>query len=764
MKTRIILFLTVIFGIVALSCSDKYIIEDDASFVRSNHQKISIRVGEKFQLTPMYDSVETAALPFTWNALDPAIASVNTGRDNTGIVVGEAVGNTVVELISTDKQYSYYVDVEVTNEPSEVRILAIGNSFSEDAVENYLHQLAREDGYNLVIGNMYIGGASLALHWENASANNTNYQLRKIDRNGNMNRIDEMGIYQAIKNENWDYISLQEVSQLSGLMEGYDQFLPQLIDFVRKYATNPDMKIILHQTWAYAEDSNHEGFVNYDNDQQTMYNAIVETVNTISGKYDIDLVIPSGTAIQNGRTSYIGDKFTRDGYHLDLGVGRFTAASTWYEVIFGGILENSYQPENLLIYDTDLAKQAAHDAVNEPFTVTDLVAYKERGPNEFVLDQPLFIDLGPIHSPAPYNNFDRWQDGSISGLVDEAGNNSGFILKAGMPFHDGVIERQMPNLLGFPKTASQDAFFNDGRVVPDGSSLILSNLNNDQTYSLVLYGTINDKGTQSEYIVKGKNEGSGILDTDHNLSKKVIINDIEPDANGEITIVIKKGPDATQYWGYYGLNTMIVLPGGTSYDFPENDYELDSPMFVDFGLWFSGYPFNNLKDPWDPGSDLAAPILNMIDDQGNNTGFALAITDGFSAVNDQGAWGNSLGLPDEVAVDAFWGDMWMPDGQITLSNLNRSHRYDLLFYGSRRDVGDNRETVYEVTGANSGSASLNTSNNNSEVAIVTGIIPDAEGNITILTKAGPNNNTPEKFYYLNSMVVAPEGFDFAGMN
>lgn len=764
MKTRIIQFLTIIFGIVALSCSDKYISEDDIRFVRSNHQKISIRVGEKFQLTPMYDSEETAKMQFTWNSKDPAIASVTTGTNNVGIVEGKAVGNTVLEIISMDKQLAFYVDVKVTNDPSVVRILTIGNDFSEDAVENYLYDLAKEGGHNVVIGNLFMEGASLAMHWENASANNPNYQLRKIDRNGNMNRINNMSIYQAIKNENWDYISFQEVSQLSGLMEGYEEYLPQLIEYARKYSTNPDMKIILHQTWAYSQDCNHEGFANYDRDQQKMYNAIVETVKTISSKYDIDLVVPTGTAIQNGRTSYLGDRFTRDGYHLDLGVGRFTAACTWYEAIFGGILENSYHPENLLMYDTELAKQAAYDAVKDPFMVTEMIAYKERGPNEFVLNDPLYIDFGPILSPEPYNNFKRWQDGSISNLKDEKGNNSGFILKAGVPFHEGVIERNMPNLLGFPLTASQDAFFNDGRVFPGGSSLILSNLNSDQTYSFVLYATINDKGTQTEYHVIGKNEGAGILDTDHNLSKKVIINDIVPDENGEITILVKKGPDATQYWGYYGLNTMIVLPGGTTYEFPENDFKLENPVFVDFGLWLSGYPFNNLKDPWNPSSELADPILNMIDENGNNTGFALAITDGFSAVNDLGAWGNSLGLPDEVAVDAFWGDKLMPDGQLTLSNLNKSDKYDLVFYGSRRDVSNNQETVYEVKGANSGSASLNTSNNKSEVAIVTGITPDTDGNITILTKAGPNNNTPERFYYLNAMIVGPEGYDFAGKN
>ena len=35
----------------------------------------------------------------------------------------------------------------------DIRILAIGNSFSEDAVEQYLYELALEGGDNLIIGN-----------------------------------------------------------------------------------------------------------------------------------------------------------------------------------------------------------------------------------------------------------------------------------------------------------------------------------------------------------------------------------------------------------------------------------------------------------------------------------------------------------------------------------------------------------------------------------------------------------------------------------
>ena len=41
-----------------------------------------------------------------------------------------------------------------------IRILAIGNSFSQDAIENYLHQLAEASGKQTIIANMYIGGCT----------------------------------------------------------------------------------------------------------------------------------------------------------------------------------------------------------------------------------------------------------------------------------------------------------------------------------------------------------------------------------------------------------------------------------------------------------------------------------------------------------------------------------------------------------------------------------------------------------------------------
>ena len=47
-----------------------------------------------------------------------------------------------------------------------VRILAIGNSFSEDAAY-YVHPMAAAAGIDVKIVNLYIGGCSLETHWRN---------------------------------------------------------------------------------------------------------------------------------------------------------------------------------------------------------------------------------------------------------------------------------------------------------------------------------------------------------------------------------------------------------------------------------------------------------------------------------------------------------------------------------------------------------------------------------------------------------------------
>ena len=61
-----------------------------------------------------------------------------------------------------------------------IRILAIGNSFSQDAVEQYLYELFDAAGIKVVIGNMYIPGCSLERHYNNSLSDKAEYAYRKI--------------------------------------------------------------------------------------------------------------------------------------------------------------------------------------------------------------------------------------------------------------------------------------------------------------------------------------------------------------------------------------------------------------------------------------------------------------------------------------------------------------------------------------------------------------------------------------------------------
>ncbi len=268
------------------------------------------------------------------------------------------------------------VAADVQSGKDTLRILAIGNSFSQDAVEQYLYELFAADGQEVIIGNLYIGGCSLERHWGNVQNGTKDYYYRKI-QDGKKTEVAKTTLEHGLFDEKWDIISLQQASGLSGKYETYNPYLPSLISYLRENAPKKDFKLAWHQTWSYSENSDHKAFANYDKNQMTMYNAIVDCVKKLQAENGIDILIPSGTAIQNARTSYLGDSFNRDGYHLNINYGRYTAACTWYEAISGKtVIGNSYAPAKVDENEKRVAQNAAHLAVRNPYSVTEMTEFR----------------------------------------------------------------------------------------------------------------------------------------------------------------------------------------------------------------------------------------------------------------------------------------------------------------------------------------------------------------------------------------------------
>lgn len=255
-----------------------------------------------------------------------------------------------------------------------LKVLAIGNSFSNNTTE-YLYDVAMAEGMtDVVIGRLYIGGCTLAMHVENAQTDSPAYKYYK-NNSGVWNTTDSVTLKYALQDEQWDIITLQQGSGTSGVANTYKESLDTLITYVNENKTNPDAKLVWHMTWAYQQGSDRKSFAQYSNDQWAMYNAIVDAVQkVVVPNEQIQGIIPVGTAIQNARTSFIGDNLTKDTYHLNV-LGEVIGAYTWYATFTGRTLTSinlTTVGNELTLTDND--KAAVIDAINSailtPFAVT----------------------------------------------------------------------------------------------------------------------------------------------------------------------------------------------------------------------------------------------------------------------------------------------------------------------------------------------------------------------------------------------------------
>jgi hypothetical protein len=254
------------------------------------------------------------------------------------------------------------------DEDKTLKVLSIGNSFSVDS-QQWLAQIAKSMGVKrVVLGNLYIGGCTLATHLSNFENDASSYTYYTT-ATGTWTEQENYQIDTAALSENWDYITFQQASGYSGLPATYDD-LTKLIDYIEPLC--PKAKLVWNMTWAYQQGSTHVDFPNYDNDQMTMYEAIVASVKEkIEPNESIDRIIPVGTAIQNARTSYLGDTLNRDGFHLSYGLGRYIAglcfAYSLTGLSFDGI---EYKADGVSEGEKAVAIESVKNAFTSPYEVT----------------------------------------------------------------------------------------------------------------------------------------------------------------------------------------------------------------------------------------------------------------------------------------------------------------------------------------------------------------------------------------------------------
>lgn len=268
--------------------------------------------------------------------------------------------------------------------PDTLRILGIGNSFTDDAMAYIPNFLSAAGINNVILGKLSYMACSLSQHAAFYNRNSPAYNFQKSTKNKWETISTGYSLEGAIKNEPWDIIIFQQVSQNSGMYDTFQPHLNYLINSMNNDCYNKDVLFGWHMTWSYSSNSKHSGFKNYGNDQNIMYQKIVDSVKAMMEEIDIDedLIIPSGTAFQNLRNTSVNNPpldLTRDGYHADLGVGRYILAYTWYQTLvapcFDNLppIENSFKTHLGFIPVTDsnykMCQEAVHQSCKNKFEV-----------------------------------------------------------------------------------------------------------------------------------------------------------------------------------------------------------------------------------------------------------------------------------------------------------------------------------------------------------------------------------------------------------
>lgn len=291
--------------------------------------------------------------------------------------------------------------IEGTKVPTEVKLLTIGNSFAENSTA-FLPQLAQAGGKKLLIFPANLGGHSFEQHAGYMKA----YEADPKDPKGSpyKNKVDpktgarrDFSLREALESDAWDYVTIQQFSQLSFKPETFEPHAGSLVEYIHKYA--PKAKILVLQTWAYRQD---HGLLSREHmSQEEMHEKVRSAYHQLASRYGLQ-ILPVGDAIQAARAlprwhftypdpnfDYVNPKegtlpvetgslnngwrwsknaktgemhFNLDGTHCNAS-GCYLASSVLYDFLFADLESNTFCPPNMNAEDVAELRKVAHETV-----------------------------------------------------------------------------------------------------------------------------------------------------------------------------------------------------------------------------------------------------------------------------------------------------------------------------------------------------------------------------------------------------------------
>ena len=266
-----------------------------------------------------------------------------------------------------------------------IKILTIGNEQAVDRAQ-YLVPMARELGIEIILGHLFINGGYLSSCSGTTNNSDAAFNYHKFSGDS-WTTATNYSIRQALQEEEWNYVLLSQTVGLAGDLETiqgsiaehyYLSVLSTYINYNTKLGgkTKYTTKMLWNMTWAFEDTATYAHFGKYDYNQEKMYNDIVSATQTALANSQVKKyvkgVIPTGTAVQNLRTSYWYDGITRDGSNLSY-MGKILAAMMILrsiDVDINALTFESYEELAFAKPDLDVLKEAVNNAYAKPYEVT----------------------------------------------------------------------------------------------------------------------------------------------------------------------------------------------------------------------------------------------------------------------------------------------------------------------------------------------------------------------------------------------------------
>lgn len=257
----------------------------------------------------------------------------------------KALNNTVTKLRDD------FENISVSDYKTTLKILFIGSSFGVDTIHE-VGNICASFGKNVILGNAYIGAATLDIFLKRFQANMgvtyykwkykaTKWQIyngntgKWLDTDSNITDEgekpnDSVLLQWLLADEAWDFIILQNgayqspyENQSSFWEKGEDNqitrnIVQELIDVCKKICLYSNPVFCMNMTWAFSiyhtiseshgpNGANDDHWLSYGNNQKErqlgMWRNIAKNYkDCISNCPDVKFIIPSGTAVQNART------------------------------------------------------------------------------------------------------------------------------------------------------------------------------------------------------------------------------------------------------------------------------------------------------------------------------------------------------------------------------------------------------------------------------------------------------------------------------